>query len=117
MSKALPRSFPQVAILSIGTRLSESLRAAFIMKDAGDIGVTVADARYMKPLDTDLMSVAYPHPKLPPQNARMVSSGTVTVTLYPTVDTLSYVHTFAHAGDWKIEAGIHRVSHVKQGRR
>jgi hypothetical protein len=27
------------------------------MKDAGDIGVTVADARYMKPLDTDLMSV------------------------------------------------------------
>jgi 1-deoxy-D-xylulose-5-phosphate synthase len=46
-----------VAILSIGTRLSESLRAAFIMKDAGDIGVTVADARYMKPLDTDLMSV------------------------------------------------------------
>jgi len=106
-----------VAILSIGTRLSESLRAAFIMKDAGDIGVTVADARYMKPLDTDLMSVAYPHPKLPPKNARMISSGTVTVTLYPTVDTPSSAHMFAHDGDWKVGAGIHKVLHVKQGRR
>lgn len=67
-----------MAILSIGTRLSESLRAAFIMKDAGDIGVTVADARFMKPLDTDLMSV---------QPKPLTSPSTRTLSLPPSLST------------------------------
>lgn len=55
MRNAAPGTKQKVAILSIGTRLSEALRAAWTISDAGDIGVTVADARYMKPLDTDLI--------------------------------------------------------------
>lgn len=46
----------RVAILSIGTRLHESLIAANEVEDANPaIGVTVADARFMKPLDIDLI--------------------------------------------------------------
>ena len=46
----------RVAILSFGTRLHESLVAANNVeeKDA-TLGVTVADARFMKPLDVDLV--------------------------------------------------------------
>mmetsp|Transcript_16496 Transcript_16496/g.33945 ORF Transcript_16496/g.33945 Transcript_16496/m.33945 type:complete len:746 (+) Transcript_16496:60-2297(+) len=46
----------RVAILSIGTRLHEALVAAKEVEDEyEDLSVTVADARYMKPLDVDLV--------------------------------------------------------------
>lgn len=46
----------RVAILSLGTRLSEALIAADDAEAADkDIAVTVADARFMKPLDEDLI--------------------------------------------------------------
>jgi 1-deoxy-D-xylulose-5-phosphate synthase len=45
-----------VAILSFGTRLSEALQAAEeVEKSNPDVSVTVADARFMKPLDVDLV--------------------------------------------------------------
>lgn len=46
----------RVAILSIGTRLHEALISANDVEAADpSIGVTVADARFMKPLDIDLI--------------------------------------------------------------
>ena len=46
----------RIAILSIGTRLHESLVAAQEVEDRDPkLGVTVADARFMKPLDVDLV--------------------------------------------------------------
>jgi 1-deoxy-D-xylulose-5-phosphate synthase len=43
-----------VAILSLGTRLSEAMKAADQLAALG-FSTTVADARFMKPLDTDLI--------------------------------------------------------------
>jgi len=43
-----------VAILSFGTRLAESLRAADLLAARG-LSATVADARFAKPLDVDLI--------------------------------------------------------------
>ncbi|MEW6642198.1 MAG: 1-deoxy-D-xylulose-5-phosphate synthase [Pseudomonadota bacterium] len=43
-----------VALLSLGTRLAECLKAAEILKSHG-LTATVADARFAKPLDTDLV--------------------------------------------------------------
>ncbi|GAA0648061.1 1-deoxy-D-xylulose-5-phosphate synthase [Brevundimonas lenta] len=43
-----------VAILSLGTRLQESLKAADALAARG-VSATVADARFAKPLDTDLI--------------------------------------------------------------
>jgi 1-deoxy-D-xylulose-5-phosphate synthase len=43
-----------VAILSLGTRLQESLKAADALATRG-VSVTVADARFAKPLDEDLI--------------------------------------------------------------
>ena len=46
----------RVAVLSIGTRLHEALVAAQEVEDMDPtLGVTVADARFMKPLDVDLV--------------------------------------------------------------
>jgi len=46
----------RVAILSFGTRLHDSLVAANEVEETDpDLGVTVADARFMKPLDIDLI--------------------------------------------------------------
>lgn len=46
----------RVTILSFGTRLHDSLIAAQEVEDTDpDLGVTVADARFMKPLDIDLI--------------------------------------------------------------
>lgn len=46
----------RVAILSLGTRLHESLVAAQEVEDRDPaLGVTVADARFVKPLDVDLV--------------------------------------------------------------
>lgn len=44
-----------VAILSLGTRLAESLKAAEMLAARG-ISTTVADARFAKPLDFDLLA-------------------------------------------------------------
>ena len=44
----------KAAILSLGTRLQESLKAADILEQAG-ISTTIADARFAKPLDEDLI--------------------------------------------------------------
>ncbi len=49
------REGSNVAILSIGTRLQESLKAASELAGYG-LSATVADARYMKPLDIDLIT-------------------------------------------------------------
>jgi 1-deoxy-D-xylulose-5-phosphate synthase len=46
----------RVAILTLGTRLHEALVAANEVEEAdGTLAVTVADARFMKPLDVDLV--------------------------------------------------------------
>jgi 1-deoxy-D-xylulose-5-phosphate synthase len=46
----------RVAILSFGTRLDEALTAAKEVEDSDDtLSITVADARFMKPLDVDLV--------------------------------------------------------------
>ncbi len=46
----------RVAILSLGTRLHEALVAANEVEDLDPtLGVTVADGRFMKPLDVDLV--------------------------------------------------------------
>ena len=46
----------RVAILSFGTRLHDSLVAANEVEESDpSLGVTVADARFMKPLDVDLI--------------------------------------------------------------
>jgi 1-deoxy-D-xylulose-5-phosphate synthase len=44
----------KVALLSLGTRLSECLKAAEELSGFG-LATTVADARFAKPLDTDLV--------------------------------------------------------------
>ncbi len=44
-----------VAILSLGTRLGEAMKAADLLAQCG-LSATVADARFMKPLDHDLIS-------------------------------------------------------------
>jgi 1-deoxy-D-xylulose-5-phosphate synthase len=43
-----------VALLSLGTRLAECLKAADVLKSHG-LTTTVADARFAKPVDTDLI--------------------------------------------------------------
>jgi 1-deoxy-D-xylulose-5-phosphate synthase len=48
------REGSRVAILSFGTRLAESLKAAETLASRG-VAVTVADARFAKPLDRDLV--------------------------------------------------------------
>ena len=48
------REGSDVALLSFGAHLSESLRAADLLEDQG-LSVTVADARFAKPLDRDLL--------------------------------------------------------------
>jgi 1-deoxy-D-xylulose-5-phosphate synthase len=49
------RQGSRVAILSIGTRLAEALKAADELEARG-LSTTVADARFVKPLDLDLVS-------------------------------------------------------------
>ncbi|MBR1217580.1 1-deoxy-D-xylulose-5-phosphate synthase [Bradyrhizobium sp. U87765 SZCCT0131] len=48
------REGSSVALLSLGTRLAECLKAAEILKSHG-LTATVADARFAKPIDTDLV--------------------------------------------------------------
>ncbi len=58
------RKGQDTAILSLGTRLADAMRAADQLED--NIGpVTVADARFAKPMDTDLLDrLAQNHPRL-----------------------------------------------------
>ena len=49
------REGTKIAILSLGTRLTESLKAAEQLGALG-LSTTVADARFVKPLDTDLVA-------------------------------------------------------------
>ena len=49
------REGSSVAILSLGTRLAEALKAADQLATFG-LSATVADARFMKPLDRDLIA-------------------------------------------------------------
>jgi 1-deoxy-D-xylulose-5-phosphate synthase len=49
------REGERVAILSLGTRLADALAAAELLGKQG-IGATVADARFAKPLDTELIA-------------------------------------------------------------
>jgi 1-deoxy-D-xylulose-5-phosphate synthase len=48
------REGARVALLSLGTRLQECLKAADMLADQG-LAITVADARFAKPLDRDLI--------------------------------------------------------------
>src|ERR1043166_6181377 len=48
------RQGTKIAILSLGTRLAESLKAAEELASYG-LSTTVADARFAKPLDSDLL--------------------------------------------------------------
>ncbi len=48
------REGSKVAILSLGTRLADSLKAAAELEDYG-VSTTVADARFAKPIDRDLL--------------------------------------------------------------
>src|SRR6186713_1265741 len=48
------REGTKVALLSLGTRLAESLKAAEELASYG-LSTTIADARFMKPLDVDLV--------------------------------------------------------------
>ena len=53
-----------VALLSLGTRLQECLKAADLLQRHG-LSATVADARFAKPIDTDLvLRLARDHPML-----------------------------------------------------
>jgi len=49
------REGEDVAILSYGARLSEALRAAEILENEDGVAATVADARFARPLDVDLL--------------------------------------------------------------
>src|SRR5690606_39764750 len=49
------REGTKIAILSLGTRLAEALRAAEQLAALG-LSATVADARFAKPLDEDLIA-------------------------------------------------------------
>ncbi len=51
----LLREGTDVAILSLGTRLQEALRAASLLQEEHGLSATVADARFAKPLDTGLI--------------------------------------------------------------
>ncbi len=46
----------KLALLSLGTRLEECKKAAKLIKDDLDIDVTLADARFAKPLDEDMIA-------------------------------------------------------------
>ena len=54
--KQRPNANKKVAILTLGTRLAAAAEAARDLEnDYDDVAVTVADARFMKPLDIDLV--------------------------------------------------------------
>jgi 1-deoxy-D-xylulose-5-phosphate synthase len=46
----------KIAILSYGARLQEALKAAAIIKNNANIDITIANAKFAKPLDNDLIN-------------------------------------------------------------
>lgn len=44
-----------IAIISVGTRLSEAMKAAKILNENHNINITVVDAMFVKPIDKDLI--------------------------------------------------------------
>lgn len=52
----LIQSGEKIAILSYGTRLEECKKAAALIKDEHGIDITIADARFAKPLDEELIN-------------------------------------------------------------
>jgi 1-deoxy-D-xylulose-5-phosphate synthase len=46
----------KLAVLSLGTRLEECKKAAKLIKDELGIDITIADARFAKPLDVDMIA-------------------------------------------------------------
>jgi 1-deoxy-D-xylulose-5-phosphate synthase len=57
------QSGDRVAILSYGTRLAACLEAAHALKQQDNLSITVADARFQKPLDTALITQMARHHK------------------------------------------------------
>jgi 1-deoxy-D-xylulose-5-phosphate synthase len=57
------QSGDRVAILSYGTRLAACLEAAHVLKQQDNLTITVADARFQKPLDTALITQMARHHK------------------------------------------------------
>jgi len=59
VKRADPSRKQRVALLSLGTRLAPAMQAARALEEdsdfGGQLGVTVADARFMKPLDMELL--------------------------------------------------------------
>lgn len=51
------REGSRVAILGFGTIVQNCLAAAKLLEDHGGLSVTVADARFCKPLDGDLITL------------------------------------------------------------
>jgi 1-deoxy-D-xylulose-5-phosphate synthase len=63
--EAAARSAPtKAALLCYGTRLADCLSAAEVLERRRGIGVTVADARFAKPLDEDLLQQLLQHHQL-----------------------------------------------------
>jgi 1-deoxy-D-xylulose-5-phosphate synthase len=54
----------KAALLCYGSRLADCLSAAQILENQHGIGVTVADARFAKPLDEDLLQQLLQHHQL-----------------------------------------------------
>jgi 1-deoxy-D-xylulose-5-phosphate synthase len=44
-----------IAVISVGTRLGETMKAAKILKENHNINITVVDAMFIKPIDKDLI--------------------------------------------------------------
>ena len=53
-----------IAILNLGTRLEKCIEASNFLNQ-NNIYPTIADARFAKPLDTQLIAVSYTHLTLP----------------------------------------------------
>ncbi|MBM3602430.1 MAG: 1-deoxy-D-xylulose-5-phosphate synthase, partial [Alphaproteobacteria bacterium] len=59
-----PSAPTKAALLSYGTRLADCLSAADVLEQQHGVGVTVADARFAKPLDADLLHQLLHHHQL-----------------------------------------------------
>jgi 1-deoxy-D-xylulose-5-phosphate synthase len=81
----LVREGTKVALLSLGTRLAEALKAADALEAKG-LSTTVADLRFAKPLDTDLID-------------RLMRSHEVVVTVEEAAIGGLGAHVLTHASD------------------
>ena len=87
------REGSKVAILSLGTRLAEAMKAADALEAKG-LSTTVADLRFAKPLDTDLID-------------RLMRSHEVVVTVEEAAIGGLGAHVLTHASDaGLLDAGL-----------